>query len=101
MSRESEKRVLVTGGAGFLGSNVVDCLKAKGYHDLTIPWSREFDLTRQEHVARLFETTKPNVAIHLAARVGGIGTNRTNAGRSLYDNTDMGSKLRAYASRRA
>src|SRR5439155_21792027 len=101
MSRESEKRVLVTGGAGFLGSNVVDCLKAKGYHDLTIPRSREFDLTREEHVARLFETTKPNVVIHLAARVGGIGANRANPGRFLYDNLVMGAMLMEYARRRA
>lgn len=101
MIRESEKRVLITGGAGFLGSNVVDRLKAKGYHDLVIPRSREFDLTREEHVARLYETTKPRVVIHLAARVGGIGANRANPGRFLYDNLVMGVLLMEYARRYA
>ena len=99
MTREVERRLLVTGGAGFLGSHVVDRLKAKGYHDLLIPRSAEFDLTREAEVARLYDKTKPHVVIHLAARVGGIGANREYPGSFFYDNLVMGVMLMEYARR--
>src|SRR5437016_4920844 len=99
MTREVERRLLLTGGAGFLGSHVVDRLKAKGYLDLLIPRSAEFDLTREAEVGRLYDKTKPHVVIHLAARVGGIGANRKNPGSFFYDNLVMGVMLMEYARR--
>jgi GDP-L-fucose synthase len=80
------KRVLVTGGAGFLGSHVIEKLKACGCTDTCVPRSQEYNLTRQADIDRLFEMHRPQVVIHLAARVGGIGANRANPGTFFYDN---------------
>lgn len=86
------RRVLVTGGAGFLGSFVVPRLRAEGA-DVLISRSREHDLTNQMAVERLFESETPEVVIHLAAEVGGIGANRKNPGRYFYANAMMGLNL--------
>lgn len=84
-------RVVVTGGAGFLGSHVVDALRARGgAREITVPRSRDYDLTRADAVARLFRDARPDVVIHLAARVGGIEANRQNPGRFFYENMMMG-----------
>jgi GDP-L-fucose synthase len=87
------KRVVVTGGAGFLGSFVVEQLQGKGCRDVFVPRSREYDLVQMEAVHRLYEDTHPDIVIHLAARVGGIGANQANPGRFFYDNLMMGSQL--------
>ena len=87
------KRVLVTGGAGFLGSYVVEFLRTHGCRDPFIPRSREYDLRREEAVIRLLEKVRPDVVIHLAAVVGGIGANRENPGRFFYENLVMGVQL--------
>jgi len=87
------KSILVTGGAGFLGSHVIEKLKASGCTDICVPRSREYDLTRHADIERLFETLPPQVVIHLAARVGGIGANRANPGTFFYDNAVMGIQL--------
>jgi len=89
----SDKRVMVTGGAGFLGSFVVQRLAAVKCREIIVPRSHEYDLRRQDLVTRLFETTKPDIVIHLAAVVGGIGANRENPGRFLYENLIMGTLL--------
>ena len=70
------KKVLVTGGTGFLGSRVVEKLRQRGCSELFVPRSKEFDLREKEAVIRLFETAGPQIVIHLAAVVGGIGANR-------------------------
>jgi GDP-L-fucose synthase len=88
-----DKRVLVTGGAGFLGSYVVEHLRTRGCRDPFIPRSREYDLRREEGVVRLLEQVRPDVVIHLAAVVGGIGANRANPGRFFYENLMMGVQL--------
>jgi GDP-L-fucose synthase len=87
------KRIVVTGGAGFLGSHVVGKMKACGYTDIFVPRSQQYNLTRRDDIDRLFELHRPQVVIHLAARVGGIGANRANPGTFFYDNALMGIQL--------
>ncbi len=87
------KRVILTGGAGFLGSYVAELLKGRGCPEPFIPRSREYDLRREEAIIRLLERVRPEVVIHLAAVVGGIGANRANPGRFFYENLIMGVQL--------
>src|ERR1051326_7917875 len=90
-------RILITGGAGFLGSFVVEKLKARGYRDLIIPRRKDYDLTREADVHRLYIDDKPAVVMHLAAEVGGIGANRDNPGRFFFANMAMGLHLIEHA----
>jgi GDP-L-fucose synthase len=94
------KRLLVTGGGGFLGRHVVDELKRAGCREVFVPRSREYDLTRSDAVARVYDDARPDVVIHLAAVVGGIGANRENPGRFFYENLVMGTELMEQARRR-
>ncbi|MDZ4169190.1 MAG: NAD-dependent epimerase/dehydratase family protein [Coriobacteriia bacterium] len=89
----SNKRVMVTGGAGFLGSFVLEKLAERGCTDVMVPRTAEFDLTKSAHVARALSAFEPEVVIHLAAVVGGIGANRDEPGRFFYDNAMMGIEL--------
>jgi GDP-L-fucose synthase len=89
----SDKRVVVTGGAGFLGSFVVEQLRAKGCREIVVPRSADYDLVDMQAVQRLYTDARPDLVIHLAARVGGIGANQANPGRFFYDNLMMGSQL--------
>jgi GDP-L-fucose synthase len=84
------KRVLVTGGAGFLGSHVIDHLRAAGADRIAAPRSSEFDLTNAAATRLLFEQHRPEVVMHLAARVGGIGANQKQPGTFFRDNMAMG-----------
>ena len=88
-----EKRVVVTGGAGFLGSFVVDKLRARGCSTIIVPRSAEYDLRDRDAIVRLYETARPDLVLHLAAVVGGIGANQENPGRFFYDNAIMGIQL--------
>ncbi len=87
------KRVAVTGGAGFLGSFVVAKLRERGCQDLFIPRSRDYDLVKMESVKKFYRDARPDIVVHLAARVGGIGANRANPGKFFYDNLLMGVQL--------
>ena len=89
----ADKRIVVTGGAGFLGSFVVEQLRAKGCRHIVVPRSQDYDLVHMDAVRRLYADAKPDIVIHLAARVGGIGANQANPGRFFYDNLMMGSQL--------
>jgi GDP-L-fucose synthase len=86
----SDRSVLVTGGAGFVGRAVVARLRAAGCTRLTVPRSAEFDLTEPEAVRAVFERARPDLVIHLAARVGGIGANQRSPGTFFYANAMMG-----------
>jgi GDP-L-fucose synthase len=90
MSHVTNRRVLVTGGAGFLGRFVCEALARYRPAAVIVPRKAEFDLTEQAAVRRLFAEARPETVIHLAAVVGGIGANRANPGRFFYDNALMG-----------
>ncbi len=93
------RRVTVTGGNGFLGRRLVSMLRERAPGPVFVFSSREYDLTRQLEVARLHAEQRPDVVIHLAARVGGIGANRQNPGRFFYENAVMGIELMEQARR--
>jgi GDP-L-fucose synthase len=86
----SNKSVLVTGGAGFLGKFVCDGLRNRGVTDITVPRRVDYDLTQEADVKRLYDDCDPDIVLHLAAEVGGIGANRKNPGRYFYANMAMG-----------
>lgn len=90
-----DKKVIVTGGAGFLGKSVVRQLQERGclLDNIIIPRSAQCDLTEKEDIVRLLKSASPDVIIHLAAVVGGIGANRENPGKYFYDNLMMGVQL--------
>jgi len=93
MDSLTTKRVLITGGAGFLGSHVVEELKNLGCKHLFVFRSSEYDLRKPGETIRLFDEKKPQVVIHLAAVVGGIGANRNSPARFFYDNLMMGAEV--------
>lgn len=96
----ADQRVVVTGGAGFLGQSVVELLKNRGCEKIFVPRSRQYDLTEMSLVKRLLKDTNPDMIIHLAAVVGGIGANMKNPGKYFYDNLMMGVQLMDQARQR-
>jgi len=88
-----EQRVIVTGGAGFLGSFIVAGLKTRGCTNIFVPRSRDCDLRDRAAIARLFKESQPTMVLHLAAVVGGIGANREHPGKFFYENAIMGIEL--------
>ncbi|MBM3701975.1 MAG: GDP-L-fucose synthase [Actinobacteria bacterium] len=88
-----DKKVIVTGGAGFLGKFVVKKLKDRNCKDIFIPKIEEYDLRNLETIKKMYRDAKADVVIHLAAVVGGIGANRENPGSFFYDNIIMGIQL--------
>jgi GDP-L-fucose synthase len=96
----TRKRILVTGGAGFLGSWLIHRLEADGCRAITVPRSRDVDLRQEAAVRRLYEAARPEIVIHLAARVGGIEANQASPGALFYDNVMRGA-LSWYLGRRA
>jgi len=89
----STKRICVTGGAGFLGQHLVRNLQSKGARDIFIPRYPEYDLVKGEDIARMLEDSQPDIIIHLAAHVGGIGANMARPAEFFYDNLMMGVQL--------
>lgn len=82
-------RIVVTGGAGFLGKAVLERLSARGCRAIEVPRRRDFDFTREADAARMYDAMRPDVVIHLAAEVGGIGANMANPGRYFFANMAM------------
>ncbi len=87
------KKILVTGGSGFLGSAVVENLISRGYTNIFIPRSKDYDLVQISAVEKLYKDAKPEIVIHLAARVGGIGANEANQATFFYSNLMMGVQM--------
>jgi GDP-L-fucose synthase len=99
MMTVQHKRVLVTGGSGFLGRHVVGALERRGAAGVAAPRKREYDLTREADVERMYAALRPQVVVHLAAVVGGIGANRESPGRFFYENVMMGAMVLEHARR--
>lgn len=93
MSFWINKRVLVTGGIGFLGSYLVEKLERRGCKHIFVPLKEEYDLVDIEAIKRVYRDSKPDIVIHLAAVVGGIGANRESPGKFFYDNLMMGVQM--------
>ncbi len=89
----ADKRVLVTGGSGFLGRHVVAALDRRRPAAIVVPRKADYDLTRHADVLRVYHDARPDVVVHLAAVVGGIGANRASPGRFFYDNVMMGAMV--------
>lgn len=89
----ADKRICVTGGAGFLGTHLIANLRSKGAKDIFIPTIEKYNLVDHDAIARLLEDSNPDVIIHLAAHVGGIGANREHPAEFFYDNLMMGVQL--------
>ena len=89
----ANKKVIVTGGAGFLGKYVLGKLKEKGCSDIFVPKIEEYDLRDLAQIKRMYDNANADIVIHLAAVVGGIGANRENPGSFFYDNLIMGTQL--------
>jgi GDP-L-fucose synthase len=87
------ERITITGGKGFLGRHLIRKLQEKGYQNLSIADLPEYNLVRLEDVHRLYEDLKPDIVLHLAAKVGGIGFNQENPGALFHDNIMMGIQL--------
>jgi GDP-L-fucose synthase len=96
----SDKAITVTGGAGFLGRRVVQKLENAGCRAVFVPRSAEYDLTNMADVIRMYDDSRPDLVIHLAAKVGGIGFNQTSPGELFYDNLMMGVQLMEVARQR-
>lgn len=87
------KRVVVTGGAGFLGKYVCKKLEQRGCRQILVPKIEDYDLVKLSDIKRMYDDMKPNIVIHLAAVVGGIGANRKHPGKFFYENLMMGVQL--------
>ena len=94
-----ERRVTITGGGGFLGSFVVAKLQENGCQNVFASRSKDYDLREAENVLRLYKDSRPDIVVHLAATVGGIGANRKHPGRFFYDTAIMGIQMMEYARR--
>jgi GDP-L-fucose synthase len=88
-----DRRVVVTGGAGFLGGYVTEGLRKRGCINILVPKIEDYDLVRAEDIVRMYEDMRPDIVIHLAAVVGGIGANREHPGEFFYKNLMMGVQL--------
>ncbi len=89
----SNKRVVVTGGAGFLGKYVVEGLEKRGCNNILVPKIDDYNLVEMDSIVRMYNDMKPDIVIHLAAVVGGIGANREHPGKFFYENLMMGVQL--------
>ena len=88
-----DKRVVVTGGAGFLGGYIVEGLQKRGCKNILVPKIEDYDMVKMDNVVRMYEDMEPDIVIHLAAVVGGIGANREHPGEFFYKNLMMGVQL--------
>ena len=87
------KKICITGGAGFLGSHLIENLKSKGCENIFVPHIEDYDLTTEKDIIKMYQDAKPDIVIHLAAVVGGIGANREHPGSFYYKNLIMGAQL--------
>jgi len=88
-----KRRIVVTGGAGFLGTHLIEKLKQSGCKNIFIPKVEDYDLVKMDNIKRMYRDFLPDIVIHLAAVVGGIGANRENPGKFFYDNLMMGVQI--------